>query len=331
MTRATTTFSNLACILALVAANSCATEASNGVGSSTSGGTSSSGGTGGTTASNESTLGSSPGLTNQNSTVISLGPPNTTLAPGCTKEVCDGLDNDCDGIVDNVDVNHDGVCDCLRLATLGKPGASGVGNVFKAWLAARSNAGADNLGDQVVTYDLIKDYQVVIIQDLYNGGAAHTYSASEVKALSDFVNAGNGLMTLTGYSISEERKNVNSILSAFGISYGSAGVFYGGGRTVPVDQLFTHPTTENVKSIGVDNGYEVLGDGTLIAAVKGVRAGVVKEVGTGRIVVWGDEWITYDTEWLNHPDYQVERFWLNVIKWLTPTQICQVALPPIVL
>ncbi len=29
-------------------------------------------------------------------------------------EVCDGIDNDGNGIIDDVDVGHDGVCDCLR-------------------------------------------------------------------------------------------------------------------------------------------------------------------------------------------------------------------------
>jgi len=44
--------------------------------------------------------------------------------------------------------------------------------------------------------------------------------------------------------------------------------------------------------------------------------------------VWGDEWISDNSEWQSHPDYQVERIWLNVITWLTPAKQCQVALPP---
>ena len=49
----------------------------------------------------------------------------------------------------------------------------------------------------------------------------------------------------------------------------------------------------------------------------------------GRVYVWGDEWITYDSEWSAHTDYQVERFWLNSLKWLTAVGRCQVELPDI--
>ena len=42
------------------------------------------------------------------------------------------------------------------------------------------------------------------------------------------------------------------------------------------------------------------------------------------VLVWGDEWISFDSEWVGHPDYQVERFWLNALKWLSPAGECQV-------
>ena len=44
------------------------------------------------------------------------------------------------------------------------------------------------------------------------------------------------------------------------------------------------------------------------------------------VIVFGDEWITYDSEWSQdqHPEYQVEQFWLNIFKWLSPSDECQV-------
>ena len=48
----------------------------------------------------------------------------------------------------------------------------------------------------------------------------------------------------------------------------------------------------------------------------------------GRVVVWGDEWITYDSEWQDVEDQQIELFWLNILKWLSPPGECQVPIPP---
>ncbi|HEY0881837.1 MAG TPA: hypothetical protein VGD87_09910, partial [Archangium sp.] len=53
---------------------------------------------------------------------------------GPTAEVCDGADNDQNGIIDDVDVAGDGVCDCLKIATLGYAGQWGSGSVFSTWL-----------------------------------------------------------------------------------------------------------------------------------------------------------------------------------------------------
>ncbi len=258
------------------------------------------------------------------------GSTNTTLPFGCTTEVCDGIDNDCDGMIDNVDLGHDGVCDCLLVATLGAPGTWGQGDVFKTWLNARSPVGAVDLGDKFITFEEISKYEVIVIQDLYNKGNGHAYSESEVLSLSNFVKSGKGIMTMIGYSDPLERTNINAVLAPFGMSYDNKQILQKqGGSTVPVTQWFTHPTTANVKLLGVDNGYAVSGQGTVIAKEQGYNVGMVGEAGDGRVVVWGDEWITYNSEWKDHADYQVERFWLNVIKWLTPPKRCQVVLPPI--
>jgi hypothetical protein len=44
--------------------------------------------------------------------------------------------------------------------------------------------------------------------------------------------------------------------------------------------------------------------------------------GGGRVAIWGDEWLTYDTVWLNQDTghtYSATTFWTNVITWLAPT------------
>lgn len=243
-------------------------------------------------------------------------------------EVCDGIDNDNNGVIDDIDVGNDGICDCLRIATLGAPGKWGQGDVFKAWLDSRSVKGAVSLGGQVLDKALLEKYQVIVAQDLSTIGRA--YSDAEVKALKDWVDAGGGLLTLIGYGDPSERTNVNALLAPFGTSYDAAQILQkpNGGSTVPITGWVAHPVTQGVSRVGVDNGYEVVGNGTTLATEQGKTMLKAQQVGRGHVLVWGDEWITYDSEWSSHPDYQVTLFWLNMIKWLTPQGECQVAIPP---
>src|SRR5262249_14975457 len=148
----------------------------------------------------------------------------------------------------------DGICDCLHIATLGKPGQWGQGDVFAAWLKARSDFGATDLGAQVLTPELLANYEVIVAQDVRNGG--RPYAPSEVAALSNWVTAGGGFMTLIGYADPpNELLNANTLLAAFGMSYGSQQILVGGGSTVPITVWVPHAVTEGITMVGVDNGY----------------------------------------------------------------------------
>lgn len=245
-------------------------------------------------------------------------------------EVCDGVDNNADGIIDNVDVDNDGVCDCIRIATLGIPGTWGQGDVFGTWLQMRATQGTvGSLGSQVLSASLLAPYQILVIQDV--SGIGRTYSADEVSALQTWVQNGGGVMSLIGFHDASEIVNVNTLLGAFGMSYGNKPILpKNGGSTVPITQFAAHPITQGVTAVGVDNGYAVQGAGTVYARGGGYDVGLAQEVGHGHVDVWGDEWITYNSEWQSHPDYQVPLFWVNTIKWLTPANVCQVPIPSIV-
>jgi hypothetical protein len=256
----------------------------------------------------------------------SSGASGTSGTSGGGGEVCDGVDNDGNGIIDDVDVGNDGICDCLRIATIGAPGKWGQGDVFAAWLNARSVKGAVALESKVLDRALLDQYQVIVAQDVSTIG--RTYSAQEIAALGDWVKAGGGLLTLIGYADSKERANVNALLATFGMSYGSAGILpKNGGSTIPVKGWVAHPVTQGVAMVGVDNGYPVEGNGIALASEQGHTLLRAQEVGSGHALVWGDEWITYNSEWSGHPEYQVTLFWLNMIKWLTPAKECQVPIP----
>ena len=246
--------------------------------------------------------------------------------PACSLETCDGIDNNCDGIIDNVDKNQDGICDCILIATLGVKGTWGQGDVFAAWLDTRSNNGATALADQTLTPELLAKYEVIVAEDVHRN---HPYSPAEVQALQAWVANGGGFMTLIGYATPGEAANVNRLLQPFGMSYGNAQILpKTTNSTVPITRWVPHPIDLGVTAVGVDNGYAVQGSGTMIAMGGGYNVGNAQEVSKGHVFMWGDEWITYNSEWTLHPDYQVQLFWLNAIKWLTVQGKCQVPIPP---
>lgn len=248
------------------------------------------------------------------------------MIPTGNEDSCDGVDNDKNGIIDDVDKGKDGVCDCLRIATLGEPGTVGVPNVFDAWLAARSTLGTTQLKDQTLTADLLKQFQVIVSQ---NVSVNHAYSAAEVSALESWIKAGGGFMTLIGYAGPSEIQNVNKLLAPYGMSYGPEQILQKqGSNTIPVTNWVPHPVTNGVSMIGVDNGYPVNGAGLVLASEQSWNLLRAQEVASGKVLMWGDEWLTFDSEWQGHPEYQVELFWLNALKWLTPANNCQVPIPP---
>ncbi|MFW5926201.1 MAG: hypothetical protein ACOCV4_08530 [Myxococcota bacterium] len=258
-----------------------------------------------------------------------------------SEEVCNGLDDDNNGIIDDVDVDGDGICDCLKIATLGLPGQWGDGDVFAEWLSTRSDDGAvhltpqigdiedGNADDQEITPALLEPFHVIVVQDV---SVLDAFTQDEIDALNGWVQDGGGLMTLIGYADPDERTHVNSLLAPIGIQYGSEQIL-ASSDTIPIDDFWAdHPTTENIEAVGIDNGYPVVpdegSDALIIAREGGHDVAAADTYGQGRVFVWGDEWITYDSEWAKE-GYQVERFWLNLIKWLTPPEQCQVDLPPL--
>jgi len=281
----------------------------------------------------------SAGTPSAGSLNLTSGGTSSTTGSGGTSEVCDGIDNDGNGIADDVDAGGDGVCDCLNIATLGQIGPwSDGGNVFETWLNARSPLGATDLNDEVLTPELLTPFNVVVVlhvdtTSVSNGdrmaAAHHTFSDTEATAFGAWVQAGGGVMTTIGYTGDEaaEVVNVNRLLAAVGMGYSATNL----DLTGHVQAWDEHPVTLGVTNIFTDNGVEPAGTAATTIArgqADGQPALQVTQAGSGRVVVWGDEWITYDSEWADVEEQQVELFWLNILKWLSPPLTCQVPIPP---
>jgi hypothetical protein len=193
------------------------------------------------------------------------------------------------------------------------------------------------LRDQVLTPELLAPFQVIVTLHAATSAVMgrgrtvpglHAFSDTEVAAFQAWVQAGGGVMTTIGYTSDEaaEVVNVNRLLAPLGMGYSTTRLGLGGF----VNSWDAHPVTAGVQNIFTDNGVEPEGTAgmTLARGTNDQVALQVAQANTGRVVVWGDEWITYDSEWEDVREQQVETFWLNILKWLSPPNECQVPIPP---
>jgi hypothetical protein len=62
--------------------------------------------------------------------------------------------------------------------------------------------------------------------------------------------------------------------------------------------------------------------------MSGYNVLLAQDVGKGHVLMWGDEWITYNDQWTANPQYQVQQFWQNIVDWIDPGGHCKVPDPP---
>jgi hypothetical protein len=163
--------------------------------------------------------------------------------------------------------------------------------------------------------ELLGTYDIVIVDQLLRG-----YSADESTALRTWVEAGGGLVVLTGHTRSVGHVH-NTLLQSFSVSYNANNLISGPAT------LLRHPLTlaesgDVLPPVTFLGGYHV-GEGpgapaglVPFATVADMPVGLAGPVGMGRVVFWGDEWIEFDSEWGTMP--AITRLWFNIVRWTKP-------------
>ncbi len=228
------------------------------------------------------------------------------------EQLCDGVDENGNGIIDDVDIGRDGLCDCIHLGFFGQV-ASDAGSstgAFQAWLEERSGEfPVKNLAaTDTLTAEWLSDLQVLIVGGMEpraSRGAPY-FSDAELAAFDDWLQVqGNGVFTLAGYTDNaNDVAPTNALLAHLGVEYRTAGIAPEGviGDGAPPIWLTgivapDHPSVESVTEVGFFYGYPVEGDGTVILQSGGYDLAIAKETGSGRAFIFGDEWITQDVTW----------------------------------
>lgn len=231
-----------------------------------------------------------------------------------SETLCDGLDENDNGIIDDVDVGGDGLCDCIRLGFFGQVTSdAGAGTTaFESWLVERSGqVPLKRLpATSPLTREWLADLQVLVVGGMQaraaQVGAGPAFTQEEIAAFDDWIrNQGGGVITLSGYSnLANDARPTHELLATTGMGYNytsvpAEGVIGEGAPPVWLSGIVApdHPTVENVAEIGVYYGYPVTGDGTTILRASGYDLAMAKTVGSGRVFVFADEWITQDLTW----------------------------------
>jgi hypothetical protein len=224
---------------------------------------------------------------------------------------------------------------------------------FTDYLNAQSSANVDlYTARPMLTADFLNKYDVLIVQWLVDGvsngsGTGYwSFSSAELQALKSWIEAGGGLIALTGYDASTgEVTPLNQIVQAVtDMSYGTADVLgtvsssnYCLGESDPLGGwVQSTPIGRHINLVGAFHGRPInLGPaGTVDCRDSTYVYAAHEDVGQGHVFLFADEWVTYTSQWFgigaqgNCADasadvvYQVPQFWFNAISYASQATEC---------
>lgn len=162
----------------------------------------------------------------------------------------------------------------------------------------------------VLTDAALEPYDVVIVDFIRRG-----VGRDEGEALARWVEGGGGVISLAGHDHDEAtRARVNTLLDELGLAYVPP-IIRGAG---PVTSFAPHPITQGLGALVFEGGYSIeaapTADLRLLGEVDARPVLGVLERGQGRVIIFGDEWVSFRSETETGPDNR--SFWENALNWL---------------
>ena len=277
------------------------------------------------------------------------------------------------------------LCQPVRILSLGQPASKSYGasggdntNAFQDFMNSNSK-GTATMKMQTTFMHIpaldLGQYDVVILQALYDNpydpNVLWKFDDTDAATLRDWVrNKGGAIIAMSGYynDNAVEIQPLNQLLNGSdnwsGITYNPDNSFndsscanYCSYCSVPFDGWTTtyadfDQITRNLKKVGIYFGRSIncTGSDCQVFAKDSTfgNVGVAKAIGKGRLVAWGDEWVTYTSQWGLTPDpqyddttkyaqcvghtpmtsYTVPQFWYNVFRWVAQTSCLTIVVPP---
>ncbi|HEX4449044.1 MAG TPA: hypothetical protein VH044_20025 [Polyangiaceae bacterium] len=252
-----------------------------------------------------------------------------------------------------------GRCTCFNIASIGLPGHTGFQGgmdsttAFTDWLDTQSSASVDlYTARPTLTSDFLAKYDVIIVQWLVDGtsngdGTGYwSFSADEIAAVNAWVQAGGGLITLSGYDAqTQEVVPLNQLVQGVtDMSYGTADVLgtvsisnYCLGESDPLGGwVQSTPIGKHLTEVGAFHGRPITpGARAIVDCTDGTNVYAAHEdIGLGHVFAYADEWVTYTSQWLGIDAgagcadasadvvYQVPQFWYNAITYASQATDC---------
>ncbi len=231
---------------------------------------------------------------------------------------------------------------CRRIGIMGAPGALASSN-FQAWLEMQG-AIVTRFQDTAAAPELhieeLNTFDLVVVDWLQR-----LYSMDEANVLTAWVNAGGGLVAMTGHDSGATADRQISLLATLGPNYVRVPCTAGCGTGEVCDggicvlngpaTLLPNATTGDgsggtLPPVTFNGGLPVSVPASMTSFVPMAQigtyvVGAAGPIGMGHALLFGDEWIEFDSEWSTM--MAIPTFWANTVHYASPDPMIAPACP----